>query len=522
MRAGKIAIAVSIIVLAAACQNGGDDLQRTFHHDPILRATVQPNEMPSLKEVPTEEVTEEVSEHMDDKLRLRKLEDGFQLLYEEDEGEEIHVMETFVSPAVAGHSYAVHIVRRTVDSEDYLVREAVVVNASGQSYKVYQLYEANVEDIYNPDSVAKAYGFLDDRHLLYVGVANEQEGNGYYYEVKKLNIETGETETIVPMIPDVPHDDFFSRGWLNEKKDKLILITHGTGLMWSIDLANGNAKRTEHRFKQPWPFFMTTPSADGDAFWYYNYETSVYTLHDSDGNLLAERPPIEGYDTYPAFMWSPDSRYAAFHHTKDRDSSKPIQDVGEWQVVAMDRIIFMDKFGNEVATVEAVPGTNVEAVGWLEGNGHLVLIRQYEWELEDDEGNSGIGAKGNSQFYLFNIESGHRTKLRMVEGVPRARGLLPIRTANPVTGLDQALFLVNLEQSIVITSTDSGRWITDDSDTSFSWTADDVDSNRYIHYRYDTATGETTVLSTTNSSDVHSIGQDWLATSDMRYVQLSR
>ncbi len=424
-----------------------------------------------------------------------------------------------ISPPIDGVRYAVHVVRRdyTTAAESHNRRDAVVVNSLTGHFNSYLMYEAKVDDLYNSDSLADAYGVINDGQLLYVAVVtDESRPGGYYYRVEKMNVLTGETSILLEELPDAPIDDHFGPGWLNDKKNTLILNSYNTGLLWSIDVNTGDVSMPDIQIRHSWPFYLTIPSPDGQRFWHADLNgNSSYKLYNLDGNLLAAVPFPAGYDQYPAFRWSPDNRYAAYHDTMDGDGRHIIDDSGEMYIIAPQRIRFFDESGKLVRTLQSDTAADgyIELSGWIDGVKDTVLLHEFELDRSVKPVMSV-----NSQYRMLNIRTGQEQALQAESELTRLKDADPARLDKYIY---QHIHWVDRQQALVYVSQQLGFWLTEPSSTEQLWYFPSyTDGTTYLHIR------------DSESNQIHTkelpyvldfarlLNRDWIVDRDMTYIQL--
>jgi hypothetical protein len=452
-------------------------------------------------------------------LTLERTEDGFRLTHGDKDG--FSMSQTLVSPPIEGTSYAVHIVRSNNGGPEISFRrDAVVVNPAKAEFRIFPLYSALVDDMYGPDSVAVAYGFLDDRHLVYVSVVNDaNRAGGYYYRVEKLNILTGEATILFPEIPDAPTDDHYAPGWLNDAKDTLVLNSYGTGQLWSFDLLKGEIIRPEANFGHSWAFYLTVASPDGERFWYSDYEKNEYRLHDKTGRLLSEVAFSKGYNQYPAFLWSLDSRYAVNQDTREQSAENIINDDGEAYIIAPERIRFFNRQGQLIRTVQTDKGSGkyIEVAGWLDDADGVVLL--YEYEL--DRSTQPEPTKINYRYRLLNLMSGVTHVLQIEPDLTRLIHSVPARTSQNSYGADQRIYWIDTQRKLITISLENGIRLAETDENQDAWVTNLYGEQPAIFHEFDHNTGqikEKVLGSGTN--DIHPIGTQWLVWGDMQYTRL--
>lgn len=445
---------------------------------------------------------------------VRQTKEGFVLLPSATEG--FYVSQTWVSPSIDGETRVVHIVNTYEDrpGQSRIGRDAVVVRPDTAEVRVYPLFRTVVDDRYGPDSVAKAYGFADDRHLVYVSAAADPDRpSGYFYRVEQMDITTGETEILVPEIPGIDTDDHFAPGWLNEDGGTLVLNSYRGGSLWTIDLDGGGSVRTETGFSHEWPFYLTAAAPDGEKFWYSDYAAGVYRLHDNTGALLEKAPVGDGYDAYPAFRWSPDGRYAAVQDTFGQNDSQMIDDNGEMYVIAPQRIRFFDAGGRLVRTVETnrEPGKAVELAGWVDGAEGAALLHEYVLEKAPGQ----AAAKAGSTYRWADLRSGNDLSLALEPDFTELEQPAPVRPAARFSPEAGKIYAVDRQLARISVLAESGILLSEPGEDRIRWLAFDPDTAASAVHAYDPKTGRHYVQSLDgfageNLREIRLAGGHWL------------
>ncbi|MDQ6423387.1 hypothetical protein RB620_28555 [Paenibacillus sp. LHD-117] len=381
---------------------------------------------------------------------------GFQIKALDEDS--MYIQEPFITTTADGASYSVHIVRKikTDADETIMSREAVVVNPDNGEFHVYPLYETLMDDAYNPDSVAKAYGFLDDRHLLFVSVINDRKAaKDYAYRVEKLDILTGEKKRIVPLNDVMPKDDHFANGWLTEDKTTLMLNGYTTGQVWSIQLEKKTINRSPVQVKHDWPFFMTSVSPDGRLYWYADSENRLYKLLNLEGDVIAQIPFGSQDVAYPFFQWSTSGNFAVFYETAKDRSDNVIHDEGEFTVRAMDKATFFDRNGNgKRFAFDMEAGHYFEVSGWLEGEGDLALLKFYQLKGAINE-----RRLENVRYRILNVITGEMIALNQASGIENLTQPVRVVAYQSSVDVEKPVLAVDPKQKLVVALEDSGRWV---------------------------------------------------------------
>jgi len=463
--------------------------------------------VPEEVQAPVEQISEDTPKDL--QLEVVRTEDGFRIVAAGD----VLVGQTLISPPIDGSSYAVHIVRSTFGIGQFR-RDAVVVHPDTGSFAVYPMYDVLVDDIYGPDSFAIAYGFVDERHLVYVSVVNDDMREaGFYYRIEQMDITNGEVTVLIPEIIDAPTEDHFAPGWLNEAKDTLVLNSYGTGKLWAHNLVEGTVVMPDYNFEHEWPFYLTKEAPNGERFWYTNYRLQEYRLYDKKGKLLSRAAFTEGLDQYPAFLWSPDSRYSAYHDTRDHDQAHILDDNGEVYTIAPQRIQFFDADGKELRTVETEQdaGRYIELSGWLDSASGIALLHEYEIERGE-----GPPQKVRSQYMLLDIASGETTEVEVAPNIAELDHLTPVRLGS----FDSGIYVLDPDLLLVSVLADRGRWLSSQGDSRLAWTVENYDTGVTTLYELDPATETVHEQGfKKNHRLMQRLGDDWLVWEDMSYTR---
>ncbi|MFC5529262.1 hypothetical protein [Cohnella yongneupensis] len=384
-----------------------------------------------------------------------------------------------------------------------------MVNPETMEFRVYSLFEAVLEDDYSSDAITMAYGFLDDRKLLYVAVVNDaNRKGGYYYSAQTLDILNGQRETVLDLDIDATSISYFAARWLNESKDRLILNSN-SGPLWIIDLAKREMKQHPRSFETSWPFLFNGISPDGERFWHDR-------LYDASGRALADGPSTDGDVQYPEFRWSPDSRYSIFQDTRDHSDEHEMEDNGEYIEIATERIRFFDKQGNLLRTVQTKAGSGryIEVAGWLDVDG-FVLLREYRLEPSPEYEN--VKVKGDIHYRLLNLASGKSTELKVTDDIAKLTSPVPVREKGSLS----ILAMVDVDHLLVEGVGRFGYWLSKPGDKKLAWVAAYSDRDDIGDYRtFDLSSGKLTkqpiVL---NYDKMLKLGEGWLI-SGANYTRL--
>jgi hypothetical protein len=347
------------------------------------------------------------------------------------------VVQTLLSSPGSGNSKVVQITQWNPDGPSGLFRKDAIVldfaDRNEPACTVYPLFEANVSDSYNVDSVTEAYGFLDADRLLYVAAGDHPFTGNSTYRVQTLDIRTGETEVLFPDVPGATTDEFFARSWLTADKNKLVLNAYRTGKLWTFDLARREVRQSGRRFPHEWPLILTVSSPDGELFWYTDICNEKYRLYDAFGEPVAEMPFSQGFDAYPPFRWTPDGRFAAYAYTRNQ-AREHVIDADEVYHIAPQGIRFLDRRGRTVPAVETPEGSEeyVELAAWI-GNGEEALLHFFKLD-RDNLYPDRRPAKITLRYERLRLDTGERTALQTVANAGNAAGWTQAVYVPPISG----------------------------------------------------------------------------------------
>lgn len=339
-----------------------------------------------------------------------------------DEKPDHYSRHSIFSPSINHAELSVQLISREISDDDLSIvrQDIVVVNPDATAYHTFPLFEAIVNDTYTVSSVKRILDFVDPLHIVYVAaVGNDKEGGEFEYSVVKMNIISGEKEIIVAELPDVSKEIGYWRGWFSENK-KTLNIIGSLGEMWVVDLGNGEVKLAETVFRNDWPFFNSTPSPNGEMFWYMNTSNRHYELYDKYGQFIDHFPFGTGYDAYPALQWSPTSRYATYAFTYERDGKHVIME-GEAYIIAPQEVRVYDDVGKllyELST-EHMDKDYVEVAGWLPEH-DKALLHYYNLERENVFNETAV-TKVNSSYALLDLSSGQIEPLTIKSNIDSLR-----------------------------------------------------------------------------------------------------
>ncbi|WP_336774556.1 TolB family protein [Paenibacillus sp. MMO-58] len=299
--------------------------------------------------------------------------------------------------------------------------DVVVVKPKEQTYSLYPVADLIVKDDYSVDSITGAYGFTKQDQLVLVQPKKREDGQEVIqYDVVALDLSNGRMKTITAnAVPDVS-PSFYARGWMNHS-GHLYLNSYSDGRLWSVDVLTGEVQSIGGQFKNEWPLYLVTPSPDGNLFWHE--QTDSFRLYDRNGKELKVIPPTIGYHSYPAFEWSPDSRFAALSFTLS-DSHDNVLGGDEAYIIAPEAIAFYDEKGDLTWDVQAKPKEGLNHVdwnGWL-ADGEEGVLSWYRLNRAAE----GAPRKADLSYALANVATGKITKLTQAKQLEELKSPMPV------------------------------------------------------------------------------------------------
>lgn len=516
-----VVLLVGASLFLASCTNEPNNLkpEETERPSPTTFATTVPNATPTLTAKETPDVNEQ------DSIRKVATENGFRLIHEEHE----RPRELIATTVENGSSYTVHVLttEEPGNVDGIYGRKAVVVHPESGEYRSYSLFQAKVGDSFAVDSLAKAYGFVDDRSLLYIAVHNDSEApDTHYYSAEKLDILTGDKTVLIPRIQEFDSlmpPEHFAKGWLTESKDTLMLNSYIEGKLWSIDTASGEMQLLPARANHHWPFFMTSVSPDGERIWHFDSENSRFVLMDHAGSILNTFPFPSDIDRQQVgwFYWSPNGTYAVHYPTSNSSTNPLIHEDSELVTRAVERLSFYDREGGgRHVAFDRSSSPYVEVDGWLGENDEFALLRFY-----DVERTSGVGTPINESYVLYEPSTGKTIGLKEAATANERGDLERVISYQNRPGVHPPVVLVDRKAQAVVKLNKHGTWIPDDTQKNGTMKA---------WIRTDETDGSSALLWTTDGSfddlreqplqgggdEAVFAGQSWIAMMDMTYFRL--
>lgn len=424
-------------------------------------------------------------------IELVKHDKGFSFPLQFSEGVNGFVAQTF--PVPNDPNLVAHLVKRKVhDPEGIRYRlDVVAVKPKEQTCSFYPVADIVVKDDYSIDSITGAYGFTKQDQLVLVRPKKRDNGQeGIQYDVAALDLHTGRMKTIAAnAVPDVS-PSFYARGWMN-KSGQLYLNSYSDGRLWSVDVHSGEVQTMGEQFKNEWPLYLLYASPDGHLFWHE--ETDNFRLYDRNGKELKVIPPTLGYHSYPAFEWSPDSRFAALAFTLS-DSHDNILGGEDAYIIAPEAVAFYDEKGDLTWDVQAKPKeglTHVDWNGWL-ANGDEGVLSWYRL----DRSKEGAPRKADLSYALANVTTGKITELAQAAKLEDLKKPMPVVGSRMTSVLfidrEEGLYWMP-EKAAQADSSLGYKLLSKPSDAQLIWSAYDYGSEQATITRYNPVNHATSI-----------------------------
>lgn len=326
----SLTFAMNLLLLAAMISSCTSSEQTRNGTNPEITDSRLP-EQASSTPLPTVDLLTKIPDlqgllpdHQQISFAIEDIDNGFKIVPSVAE-EQIAVLETSFTQAIDGVTYSVHVIRSSHPFQDGTLTQmdALVVDPDTKQFHCHpmsRVFFKNSQDQYLSSAV-QSYGMINDRELLFLSVVNAHETSNRYftYQLAKLDIMTGHTTIIADDLSEITIDDY-SRGWLNKEANTLIInseVYGGKGLLWSVNVANGDIQLIGEGIKSIWPFIMTSAASDGNRFMNMNNEYKEYMIYNGEGELLSKIPYGENKQVLFSFEWSPSGKHAAITYTSD-------------------------------------------------------------------------------------------------------------------------------------------------------------------------------------------------------------
>lgn len=507
MRVVQSVLCICIIFGLVACDHRDNNADVANASEAVIESpTALPSAEPSALPGTSIEVKETAVDPLGDlQLRAESTGDGFQIV--DSNGVYLGVEMTFVSPSSDGKSYGVHIVNRS--DEHGFRKDAIVVNPRSKTIEGYPLYRvnANQDSLFILTSIAKVFGFVDDRNLLYISALDKAERNeGYDYRLETLDIVTGKRNILMSLDLNLAEMPYMTASWLSSAKNKIFMNTP-PGASWTIDYNEREIEPFPESLENPMPFNNMYRSPDGERFWLPEWKTSEYRLYDLQGRMLSQVPREKGYSQYSSFQWSPDSKYSVHQSTRDQSEDHVISQGGDFAVIAPQIIQLFDRQGTLLRSVETKNGSGryIEFAGWLDGTEGTIVLREYDL----DRSFVDHPVKQHTEYRLLNIRSGEEQPLRIADDITLLENPVPALLSS--YNFLSSIVAVDTGRSLLAVVAEYGTWISGAGDDRTEWIEIDRTANSAAYHVFDEKTKRSAEKEFNHYfGESNRIGEEWL------------
>jgi hypothetical protein len=385
-------------------------------------------------------------------ITLTSIKEGFRIDHDEAFG--FYVMQTLQTPR---GDAVIHIVRRMdsypENNDVWFRKDLMLIKPETKEVQIHTLMYGHTKDSYSTDSITQVLGFVDQEHVVYAAIHGDQE-TPTTYNIEKMNVYTGEKEVLFENQPDNVSPDFYMPGWLNEKKDKLVINSFKGGITWVFDLLNHKVVKLEEKFENTWPQFALFPSQDRNLFWYHG------ALYDLQGQQIYKPKPLGKIEL--GLSWSPDSDYTVRHFAND-DKQEDFLSGGENDILSPQSLTIHDRTGKIVQQVKTnSPKVHLELVGWMPEK-QTAVIQYYEI----DRSRPMDEQKTNVKYKVMNLLTGVQktlisAKLEELHSITR----VITSTCCSIQGWP---FFVDLENGIFWISDQRANYLGQKSNGEYLW-----------------------------------------------------
>jgi hypothetical protein len=442
--------------------------------------------------------------------------EGFTLSFQEQANQEAspYLSQTILPPTENGP--IVHLIRRMYRTEliSWYRKDAVIVYPDTKEVRIVPLTNTNVLDQeYAVDSAVKVYGYVNDVQLLYVTAEIDERVNKLLFHVASLDVADGSTEVLFPSFWSIPNPDgsneFISQGWMTENRDHLVLNSFSEGKTWVFNTRETSMSLLASRFPNAWPISLVYPSLNGESFWHESLEGNI-RLYDLTGQLEKTIRFDHGFIQYPRITWSPDSRYAVYQYTFDKDYREHITESGDIDIYNTQGIQILDLNGVAVQKFEVEPNSKwkVKMMGWLQDK---VLLHFYQVERKEGEAPQKVA----STYKLGDIESGQLVELNKATSFSMIKK--PSLLEPSIQDFDRSLWVqfVDIEHQLYWELPESMQLVTDATNKKIYLKHNNYEKEEYILYQFDPFTNQFNSLIDLRNPYQHYIYQDqWLIEDD--------
>ncbi|RAV21499.1 hypothetical protein DQG23_09500 [Paenibacillus contaminans] len=381
-------------------------------------------------------------------------------------------MQTLIVP---NQEAIVHVIRRTepVENGTWYRKDLLIINPDTRAVRTLMLMCGLTSDSYTTDSVTNVFGFLDDEHIVYVAVHGSEMENTSY-NVEKLNINTGEKKVLYERNPAHISPDFYAPGWLNSRKDTLILPAFSKGTVDVFKLNQTVVSLLKKRFTSTWPMYSISRSPDGERFWHEG------KLYDLGGQLLADPLPKGSFRL--GVNWSPDGRFSA-HSYAFEDGDEHRMAGGESDIVAPQGLVISDQSGRTIQRFETKgTHTHVEIAGWIPER-ETAIVHYYGIDKNKpiDE------QKADNRYKALQLRTGNLSALEAAETYDLDEWEL-VESWSPYSRFNGQIFVADLNKGKFWRPEEKVSYLGMMKEGDFLWRTIDYHSGKSVFYRLSSAT----------------------------------
>lgn len=410
--------------------------------------------------------------------------------------------------AVPNQEAFIHVVRRTEPAENgtWYRKDLLIINPDTRTVRTLMLMSGLTSDSYTADSVTDVFGFLDEEHIIYVAVHGTSMQDTSY-NVEKLNINTGEKTVLYEKIPADISPDFYAQGWLNGKKDTLVLPAFSKGTVDVFKLNQSVVSLLEKRFPSTWPMYSISRSPGGERFWHEG------KLYDLGGRLLADPLPEGSFRL--GVSWSPDDRFSAHYYAFEDGDEHRIAG-GESDIVAPQGLVISDRFGRTIQRLETKgTRTHLEIAGWMLER-EIAIVHYYRIDknkpIEDQRADNRYKALQLRTGKLYTVEAAEMYDLDEWERV---------EAWSPYSRFNDQIFAADLNNGKYWRSEEKGTYLGVTKDGDFLWRTIDYDVGKSVFYRLSPASKTKEKLFEGSVNSYSMLHNNWLISGqELNYLKI--
>jgi hypothetical protein len=410
--------------------------------------------------------------------------------------------------AVPNQEAVVHVVRRTEPAENgtWYRKDLLIINPDTRAVRTMMLMSGLTSDSYTTDSVTDVFGFLDEEHIIYVAVHGSAIQDTSY-NVEKLNINTGEKTVLYERNPAHISPDFYAQGWLNDKKDTLVLPAFSKGTVDVFKLNQTIVSLLEKRFPSTWPMYSISRSPGGERFWHEG------KLYDFGGHLLVDPLPEGSFRL--GVSWSPDNRFSAHYYAfEDGDEHRMVG--GESDIVAPQGLVISDQFGRTIQRLETKgTSTHLEIAGWIRER-ETAIVHYYGIDKNKPLENQ----RADNRYRALQLRTGNLSELEAAEMYDLDEWER-VETWSPYSRFSDQIFAADLNNGKYWRSEEKGTYLGDTKDGDFLWRTIDYDAGKSVFYRLSPATKTIEQLFEGSVNSYSMLYNNWLISDiDLNYMEI--